>query len=377
MRVRCLRWSLSILSAPSHSSRVIDVGHFPWLKSVGPNRRNVQTNRVGMGAIALLSGIAMGLTNAPTNGWPLAWVAQVPLWLLLYHHAFSRPSVSFSTLPLLHALLWAMGYYGTTLIWITGLHPLTWMGIPWVASVAIALSCWAIVTLWGCLWSVMWAMGFTTLLRWLGHQPGLFAMATRVLVGTALWCGLDTLWSQGILYWPTLALTQSPSNLWVLQLNQLSGPITTTALIVTINGLLAECCHPLLPYPAPPSGVNRPTIGTPLRFPALILALSLMAIAHLLGAWLYFRPPLPAATPGHDLAIGLIQGNIPSRIKLTRAGIQQAFDRYTQGYDQLADQGADLVVLPEGAIPLVWDGSKAGINAGGNPVAKRVGDRHI
>ncbi|MGK7888449.1 MAG: apolipoprotein N-acyltransferase [Leptolyngbyaceae cyanobacterium] len=326
-------------------------------------------NGVWLGAIALLSGMAMGFTNAPTDWWLLAWIAQAPLWLLLYHHAFSSSPThplthsSFSPCPkvLLTAFLWATGYYGTTLVWITGLHPLTWMGIPWLVSVAIALSCWVIVTLWGGLWSMIWAIGFVTILRWIRFQPGFWPMVTRVMVGTALWCELDTLWSQSILYWPTLALTQSPDNLWVLQLNQLSGPITTTALIAATNGLLAEFCFPSLA--SPPSLPHSPT--------PLISTLTLIAIAHLFGAWLYVHPSPAQLTTGDDLSIGLIQGNIPTRIKLTRAGIQQAFDRYTEGYHQLVDQGADLVVLPEGAIPLVWDSDRTVSNL----LTQMVGDR--
>ncbi|NER00151.1 MAG: apolipoprotein N-acyltransferase, partial [Cyanothece sp. SIO2G6] len=242
-------------------------------------------------------------------------------------------------------------------------------------SLAIALCCWAIVTLWGCLWSVVWAIGFTTILRFTGVQPGLLAMVTRVLVGTSLWCGLDTLWSQGILYWPTVALTQSPNNLWLLQLNQLSGPSTTTALIVAVNGLLAEALFLRQVLSLQPRPALSPSLAQLSRSTALLMALALGAIAHGVGAWIYVHPTLPSPAPDNpvdtSLAIGLIQGNVPTRIKLTRAGIQQALNRYTTGYGELVSQGADLVVLPEGAIPLLWDASKI------NPVAEAVGDRHI
>ncbi|NET50935.1 MAG: apolipoprotein N-acyltransferase, partial [Merismopedia sp. SIO2A8] len=201
------------------------------------------------------SGVAMGLTTAPTNWWILAWVAQVPLWVLVYGDQQSRQreqgrqtdqskiqnpksKIQNSVHPILAAVLWSIGYYGTTLSWITGLHPLTWMGIPWVASVAIASTCWLLIVLWGCVWGGFWAMGLSMVSqRWLPMSQT-FGFA-RVLVGTALWCGLDTLWNHGILYWPTFALTQSPHNLWLLQLNQLSGPMTTTAVIVAVNGLIA------------------------------------------------------------------------------------------------------------------------------------------
>ena len=51
----------------------------------------------------------------------------------------------------------------------------------------------------------------------------------------------------------------------------------------------------------------------------------------------------------------MVQGNVPTREKLTAAGIAQAFDDYIQGYRTLAAQGVDAVVTPEGAIPLIWN----------------------
>ncbi|WP_287257102.1 apolipoprotein N-acyltransferase, partial [Moorena sp. SIO4E2] len=41
-------------------------------------------------------------------------------------------------------------------------------------------------------------------------------------------------------YWSSLSYTQSPHNLIILHLGQLSGPITVTAAIVAVNGLIAE-----------------------------------------------------------------------------------------------------------------------------------------
>ena len=335
--------------------------------------------------LALGSGIAMGLTSAPTEWWILAWIAQTPLWILIYRHSqlsrsHSAERTSKPTLPLLFlSLLWGCGYYGTTLSWITGLHPLTWMGIPWGASVAIALTCWFIVTLWGCVWSMAWAWGLAMVTRSIAPKSSsakprlLLQGVTRVLAGTALWCGLDTLWNQGILYWPTLALTQSPHNLVVLHLNQLSGPITTTALIVAVNGLLAEAWIAYRVRVINPAAVDSPhrrrfeeqEIGErlapvqPINIVAenaplvyLSKAVLLIAIAHLIGAWLYGQPL--QATPQDGLSVGLIQGNIPTRIKLTSEGIRRAFEHYTKGYGNLADQGVDLVLLPEGALPVLW-----------------------
>ena len=365
----------------------------------------------------------MGLTAAPTDWWPLAWIAQAPLWFILKTEgkrqktegSIQNPKSKIQNPkpPLFSAFLWGLGYYGTTLIWIIGLHPLTWMGIPWAASWAIALTCWAIITLWGCIWTMLWAVGLTWINRRFFPHPGLSHSFSRVFVGTALWCGLDTLWSQGILYWPTLAFTQSPHNLWILQLNQLSGPITTTALITTVNGLLAEAWTRQYGFwildfgfwiserksPSPRLPVS-PSPHLPTVRPYLFTAIMLSAIAHTLGAYLYIqRSPTPTdfvasnqpldsvvsnqpmgyavANPSYETAygtaygtaskiqnpkskiqnpftIGLIQGNIPTSVKLTGSGINQAFNRYTESYLKLADAGADMVLMPEGALPLLW-----------------------
>ena len=335
--------------------------------SQSPFRRNL--------LLALFSGILMGLTSAPTNWWPLAWIAQAPLWVILYRYSLSKKICEICEIcgP---AFLWGFGYYGTTLLWITGLHPLTWMGIPWAISLAIALTCWLLITLWGCIWSMTWAVGLTWLTRTFLPQTTLSSGLSRVLAGTALWCGLDTLWSHGILYWPTLAFTQSPHNLWILQLNQLSGPITTTAIIAAVNGLLAEAWIALRsPQPQEHQPQERQPKPVPTVRPYFFMAIALSVIAHTLGALLYIqRSPMSLASPApHSLTIGLIQGNIPTAVKLTGDGIRQAFNRYTESYEILADQGADMVLMPEGALPVLWRDP----DDEGNPVVRAVMNHQI
>ena len=63
----------------------------------------------------------MGLTPAPWNAWYLAWIALVPLWLIVFHTQKSWQQI------LLNALVWGCGYQGLALFWITGVHPMTWM----------------------------------------------------------------------------------------------------------------------------------------------------------------------------------------------------------------------------------------------------------
>ncbi|HEY9763750.1 MAG TPA: apolipoprotein N-acyltransferase [Trichocoleus sp.] len=270
----------------------------------------------------------MSLAAPPLSFWPLAWAGLAPLWGVLGSRLPWRTSF-------LYGLLWGVGFYGSVLSWITALHPLTWMGVPWLGSIAIAAFAWSFVTLWGAVTVGAWAVGLQVLTRIKG-----ISTATKIVAGTTLWCFLEVLRNQTPLDWASLALTQSPNNLWILQLSQISGQLVIAALLAAFNGLLAEG------YLASVSNAAHRSLG-PFLASACILALG----AHSLGALLFIQPS-PQLTP---LNIGLIQGNVPTRVKLTPEGIRQAWEGYLIGYQTLVNQGAEAVLTPEGAIPAIWN----------------------
>ena len=287
----------------------------------------------------------MGLTPAPTNLWGLAWVALAPLWVLVVDGMDRTGKVN-----LWIPFVWGVGYHGLAFAWIRGLHPLTWMGLSWGTSIAITGFCWVFITLWGAALGVTWAGLFGFVLKQVlrdtrkpsvrDTQNKLFSFPlTRVLLGTALWCAFSTLWNYGPLDWTSLAFTQSPHNLAILHLGQISGPTTVTGAIAAVNGLIAE------------AWLHR---RHPDRRFWLFSPIALFAALHLLGFGLYSQPLIES--PAAALKVGIVQGNIPTRIKLFEEGTKLSLDRYTQGYQTLADQGVDLVVTPEGALPWLWLG---------------------
>lgn len=284
-------------------------------------------------AIALLSGMAMAGAIAPLNLWFLGWVALAPLWWVLRQ---PRRQVSqFS--KVLAGTAWTVGYNGVAIAWILDLHPLTWLGIPWLGSVAITLFAWGFIVFWSILRLLAWALLTGWLFGWSGApEETAPALLRRVLGATALWCAVEVAWSHMPLDWTPLAFTQSPGNLWVLHLGQLSGAQTVSAVLVAVNLLLAEGWRQR-------SRLRR-------RFWAG--AVGIGAIAHLLGLWLYLQPVTPA--PGSELRVGIIQGNIPTRIKLFDEGIRRALEAYTEGYFTLVDQGAEVIATPEGSFPWFW-----------------------
>ncbi|MBD0340257.1 MAG: apolipoprotein N-acyltransferase, partial [Microcoleus sp. Co-bin12] len=338
-------------------------------------------------AIAFFSGILMALTTAPVNAWLLAWVALVPLWILVV--SYERPlqevkQQKFFLLPASFFLLpslWGIGYHGLALSWIMGIHPMTWLGVPWWPSLAIALFCWAFITLWGAALVAVWAWLFVILnsLTLPGKNPILilnspplqggagggssdlillnspplqrvagggkaqFSALTRVLIGTALWCALESIWSTGSLWWTSLSYTQSPHNLAILHLGQLSGPSAVTAAIVAVNGLIAEAWL---------AGRSQKEEVRRKKWIPYILPASLCLVLHIAGWSLYNRPLNQEAATA--LKIGIIQGNIPNEIKFDSGGWGRALEGYTTGYKQLADRKVDAVLIPETALPFIW-----------------------
>lgn len=276
----------------------------------------------------------MGLTPAPANAWLLAWIALAPLWVL----TVSSPS------PILCALAWGAGYNGLAISWIRDLHPLTWMGVPWLASLAIAGFCWLFITIWGAALVALWAWLFR---RLGGSRTGHNAAGEtelpvwlRILIGTALWCTIDAISGQGVLYWTSLSYTQSPHNLPILHLGQISGPETVTAAIVACNGMLAEAWLALR---------QNETLKAKRL---LSFNLSFLVALHVLGLILYSQPLADA--PASALKVGIVQGNIPTRIKLFEQGLRLSLDRYISGYQKLMSENVDAVLMPEGALPWLW-----------------------
>ena len=282
--------------------------------------------------LALASGVLMGMTFAPVEAWYLAWVALAPLWYL------SCRQQGFT--PIVYALCWGIGCYGLGLSWIFGIHPMTWMGVPFLASLGIATFCLTFITLWGASLVVIWSLCLQLINFKLHLHP-----IGRVILATACWCGLEELYSLTDLWWSPLAMTQSPHNLDILHLGQLSGPSTVTGAIVLVNGLIAEGCLAIDRDRHHHQLINKAISAFPYFGSAIAAIISL----QLIGANLADRPLIQP--DDSSLKIGIIQGNIGNEVRHYQSGYDLAMENYTQGYLALAEQGVAAVVTPETALP--------------------------
>jgi apolipoprotein N-acyltransferase len=176
-------------------------------------------------------------------------------------------------------------------------------------------------------WSI-WILDFLPLqreaVRGIGHQQPKRLILLRVLIGTALWCGLEAFWSGGSLWWSSLSYTQSPHNLPILHLGQISGPATVTAAIIAVNGLLAEALSSYLRSKARKANREQDLKSHNESLTYLSAAVGLLVALHLIGLALYSRPLIqPTATA---LKVGIIQGNIGNDIKLFTEGKRRALE---------------------------------------------------
>jgi apolipoprotein N-acyltransferase len=282
--------------------------------------------------LALGSGILMGLTFAPVEAWYLAWIALAPLWYLMCRQRNSA--------PVIYGLGWGIGCYGLALSWIFGIHPMTWMGVPFFASLGIATFCLTFITLWGASLVVLWSLG----MRFINSKSQLNPVI-RVLLGTVLWCGLEELYSLTDLWWTSIAMTQSPHNLAILHLGQLSGPTTVTGAIVLVNGLIAEGCLAIV-------GTRDRQIKNRIvqqASPYFMSAIAALISLHAIGFNLANAPLIQSAES--SLKIGIIQGNVGNEVRHYQSGYELAMENYTNGYLALAAQGVAAVVTPETALP--------------------------
>jgi apolipoprotein N-acyltransferase len=264
---------------------------------------------------AVAAGAALGLAPLPYCSW-LGWLGLIPLWL--YLAGCERPP-AFRL-----GLLFGLVYHAIMLRWLLGMHPLTWMGIPWWPSLILVVFLWLFVSA-----SQAWVAGVWA---WLVFRSPL-AGARRVVLAVALWLGLHWLWGQGETAFPWDDLAQGQvGNPLVVQVASLGGSALIAALVVAVAGLIAE-------------GWRDRRWGLPLT------AAALLVLAHGWGVWRLSSSPAPAGPP---LAVGVVQGNIPQTRKWKPEGFREAYRTYLEGYERLARQGADLVLVPETAFPAVW-----------------------
>ncbi|MGB1775485.1 MAG: apolipoprotein N-acyltransferase [Synechococcus sp.] len=201
--------------------------------------------------------------------------------------------------------------------WLLGLHPLTWMGVPALLSLPIAVGLWLIC----CAAAAGLLSVWSQLACWL---DGRIRPLAQVLVLAVLWGLAEVGLSGSPLFWLGLGGSVLPIDPWLAALAQWIGAGGLTVLLLLWAWLL--CSRQLWP------------------------AVLSLALAHGLGAWLLSQPVSSLGS----LDLALWQPSIPTREKFSIEQ-QRRFPAALQAaLDQAAAAQVSWLLAPEGTLPSSW-----------------------
>lgn len=275
--------------------------------------------RAGRLATALGAG---GLLSFAFAGWEQAWLAYlalVPLWVLLMTPRRVRAYVAISA-------AFSFGFFGGLNYWLLFMHPLTWISpvITVPLSLAIVTVAWAGVAALLSVGSTAILTAAAVVLQRLPQRAWL-----RVLVPAAFWVALELYQTAGTFGYPwgLLAATQYRV-LPLLQVVAIAGPYLLSGLLVAWNAALA---YAWLRRDLRPAGV----------------VLAVLLVGTLWGAWWMGRP-----VTGPVLHAALVQPTVSQTDKWHRGSEFELQDRLMALSSQATATGT-LVVWPESALPVL------------------------
>jgi apolipoprotein N-acyltransferase len=278
---------------------------------------------------AIISGLLLAFAFPKFNLEFLAWFALVPLLFAMYSGNARR--------ALKLGFVAGLVFYFISLSWVTNTL-VNYGNIPTVVS-------WLILSL---------------LVAYLSLYIGLFAYLVNrfskshpvsiFLLAPVTWTALEYLRSTHSIYgfsWQGLGYSQFQS-LPVIQMASITGVYGITALIVLVNAGLFVLLHPAFEkYPVWQNHRKRIAVST--------LLFLLLCVGY--GKWTLQREPIYSAQP---VRVGLIQGNIPQKMKWDPAYRNEVLRRYRNLTLKAAVFKPDLMVWPEAVTPFFFDRDFAG-----------------
>ncbi|MBI2081145.1 MAG: apolipoprotein N-acyltransferase [candidate division NC10 bacterium] len=266
-------------------------------------------------ALALLSGALLASAFPPLDWWPVAFLGLLPLLVA----AAGEPPARAAWLGFASGMAFAL------------------LSIPWVVVTMVR---YGQMPVWGA-GGVLLALA-----AYLACYPAAFtfALSRFPLPPAAFPVGAAALWT-ALEYLRTYALSGFPWNL--LGYSQLPNlPFAQVATVTGVYGISfllvlasAAAAAPLLPGASP-----RGVWGT------ITAAGLLIGAAHGAGLWALRGADAAAPAP---LRVGVVQGNIEQALKWSPAALDLTLDTYSRLSAQAAAAGADLIVWPETAAPLL------------------------
>ena len=265
-----------------------------------------------------LGGVLAGL--APASAGPLL---MLPALALLWSVAGQRRAAG----------LWGFLAVLVSHRWLLGLHPLTWMGVPALLSLPVAVSLWLLCAIAAALLLLLWSV----LARRLTTGGGSSWPPAAVLLLALVWAGVELALEGSPLFWIGVGGSVLP----------LDRPLAGLARWVGSGGL--ALVQLVWAWALWQIWCQR---GRRLR-----LWLSTVVLAHAVGALLL----IPPASVG-ELQIGVWQTAIPTREKFNAERQQRLNLSLLRALDEAKTLGAEVLVAPEGTLPSQWQPPASGLS---------------
>lgn len=282
--------------------------------------------RIFVPIIVAFSAVLMALCVMFTELAVLEWVALVPVVLCLYKAAEGE-------LPKKRAYLFGLGffwaYYLVLFHWFLFMYPMDFLGLSSLESVAVVAFAWLVLSFIQAAFSALSMVLFA-----IATRSGMFKEKKWLMpiLAAALWVLLE--WGLTLTWlgvpWSRLALGQVDMPA-VVQSISLFGSYFITFLVVLVNFLIAYALF----YQK-----------------RLMAAVAMCAFAAnlALGSLL-----LLAYNEGERITVAAAQGNISSTDKWNAELFTETFEVYAKYSAWAAEQGAEIVLLPESVVPYVLE----------------------
>ena len=259
--------------------------------------------------VAAVSGLLLAAAFPRPNLFPFAWIALVPLLLVMRHRPFAAGFAA------------GAAFFATVLYWLNFVMT-TYGGLP------------AFFSLLAYLFLIVYLAAYFGLATWLACRLEVALKLPYLLTLPPLWVALEYL--RGTLFtgfpWAIIGYSQQNFSL-AIQSSDVTGVYGVSLMLVAVNCAIA--------------GI----ILTPKSRLAWfgVAATIMISISHFgYGVW---REAQPLEQREERLRVALIQGDIDQAQKWLPANRQSSIDRYRNLSEQALENHPDLLIWPEAATP--------------------------
>ena len=287
-------------------------------------------HRLLFGWRAALGGVLAGL--APSLGGPLLMVpALALLWSLAERTRWCA--------------VWGLLAVLVSHAWLLSLHPLTWMGVPALLSLPVAITLWLVCGMCAAALLALWSLVLQRCRRWFPR------LAPWLLAGVLalIWALAELVLSGSPLFWIGVGGSTLP---WDLPLAGLSRWFGSGGLVV-IQLMWAWWLCGLVKHRATHRVAQRVADRVADRVASrrgLWIGFGSLLLAHGLGAVLLATAP--PATGALSLAVW--QPAVPTREKLDPERQRQLPQALLAALQVVEGEPVDALVAPEGVLPSGW-----------------------